>query len=84
MADGGDGQKNKTCPKCFKELPNILFASHIKSTHYFCNTCLRWFSTLKSLVDHTSNCNKDSDIAKVNKEVYKEVNKEVSEVSLSA
>ena len=71
-----DEQQNKTCPKCFKKLPNILFASHIKSTHYFCNTCMCWFSTLKSLKEHTNNCKEDSDIAKVNKEVYKEVNKE--------
>ena len=78
MADGGDCQKNKTCPKCFKELPNILFASHIKSTHYFCNTCLRWFSTLKSLVDHTSNCNKESAITKVNKENTDEKNEAIT------
>ena len=49
----------KSCPKCFKEFPHILFKAHVKSQHYLCDTCMKWFSTLKSRKEHTAVCKKE-------------------------
>ena len=46
----------KSCPKCFKEFPPILFKAHVKSQHYLCEICMKWFSSLKSQKEHTATC----------------------------
>ena len=40
-----------------------MFKAHVLSKHYFCNTCMKWFSTLKSQKEHSINCKKEDSTA---------------------